>query len=93
MALMACDRNLTGITGQILNFPVTCHPKHFASLASRYELASYVQNAGDTLLSAVQMEFFWDCYDPEAGREGYHSPLTIRNLAGLPPACEFPDEP
>ncbi|KAH8903278.1 hypothetical protein BR93DRAFT_198320 [Coniochaeta sp. PMI_546] len=89
MAIMARDQNLTGIVGQILNFPVICHPKHFASLASKYELASYIQNADDSILSAIHMEFFWDCYDPDAGREAYHSPLVLEDLAGLPPACEF----
>lgn len=89
MAIMARDQNVTGIVGQILNFPVICHPKHFASLASKYELASYIQNADDSILSAVHMEFFWACYDPDAGREAYHSPLILEDLAGLPPACEF----
>ncbi|KAB5518200.1 Alpha/Beta hydrolase protein [Coniochaeta sp. 2T2.1] len=96
MALMARDAPIPGIVGQILNFPITCHPRYFASLSKNrgYELASYVQNRDDSLLSAVQMEFFWDCYGTEKGDEvegdgegeGYHSPLLRQDLEGLPPA-------
>ncbi|KAB5575300.1 alpha/beta hydrolase fold-domain-containing protein [Coniochaeta sp. 2T2.1] len=92
MALMARDASISGIVGQILNFPITCHPRYFASLSETrgYELASYVQNKDDTWLSAMQMEFFWDCYGTEEGEdwEGgkYHSPLLRQDLDGLPPA-------
>jgi hypothetical protein len=93
MSLMARDQNVHGIVAQILNFPIICHPAHFASLSSRYELASYAQNEHDSLLSAAEMEFFWARYDPDARREGYHLPLLVKDLTGLPPACKFTPSP
>ncbi|OIW23612.1 hypothetical protein CONLIGDRAFT_649638 [Coniochaeta ligniaria NRRL 30616] len=86
VAMMARDKGVSGIIGQMLNFPVTCHPKHMKGLADKYELGSYVQNHDASVVNATRMELFWDAYDAEANPEPYHSPLLAKSLRGLPPA-------
>jgi len=88
--MMARDKGVGGIIGQICNFPVTCHPKHQAGLADRYELSSYQQNHNASVVSAAKMELFWNVYDPEARPEPYHSPLLAKNLSKMPPASASP---
>lgn len=86
LSMMARDKGVSGIIGQILNFPVTCHPKHQKDLSDKYELGSYIQNHDASVVSATRMELFWDAYDPDANPEPYHSPLLAKSLRGLPPA-------
>jgi hypothetical protein len=86
IALKAHTENLTGIVGQVLNFPVTCHPKFFPS--DKYEFGSYQQNHDASVVSTLRMEFFWDAYLPDPKPDVMHSPLLAKSLRGLPPACK-----
>lgn len=74
-------------------FPVTCHPKFFSQVPNKenYELLSWSQNHDAGLLDSYRMEWFWDQYlgtDPKP--DPGHSPLLhqLKDLQGLPPACE-----
>jgi len=80
----ARDENFSGIIGQILNIPVTCHPKHFP--ADKYEYGSYQQNKDSSVVDGPRMDWFWDQYLPNAEPEVYASPLLAKDLSGLPPA-------
>jgi acetyl esterase/lipase len=82
LSLRARDEGLSGIIGQVLNVPVTCHPDHFPK--DKYEFTSWEQNAQAPLLDAKVMRWFWDCY--KATTEEYASPLLAKSLHGLPPA-------
>jgi len=88
LALKARDEGLTGIIGQVLNIPATCHPAHFP--AEKYEYGSFAQNKNATLVDAPKMLWFWEQYIPsteqEKGKEAYASPLLADDLSGLPPA-------
>lgn len=86
VALLARDQGVTGLVGQILTFPVTCHPKFFPT--DKYELASYQQNHDASLVSAVRMEWFWGQYMPEPTSDWRLSPLLAASHKGLPPACK-----
>ena len=82
----ALHEGVTGIIGQVLNIPVTCHPKHFP--VDDFEYGSYQQNASASVVSQAKMMWFWDHYLPNAEPEVYASPLLAKNLSSLPPACE-----
>ncbi|KAI9818371.1 MAG: hypothetical protein M1827_000429 [Pycnora praestabilis] len=84
LALRARDQGLSCIIGQVLNTPVTCHPKHFPF--AKYEYTSYEQNAEASILSKKTMNWFWDQYLPDAGRATYANPLLADSLYDLPPA-------
>ncbi|KAF2499637.1 hypothetical protein BU16DRAFT_547877 [Lophium mytilinum] len=84
MALKARNEKITGIIGQILNIPATCHPDFYP--AEKYELGSWEQNKDASGLSGMRMQYFWDQYTPEPTREEYASPLLAKSLEGLPPA-------
>ncbi|KAB5551068.1 alpha/beta hydrolase fold-domain-containing protein [Coniochaeta sp. 2T2.1] len=90
LAIMARDAGLTGIIGQHLSIPVTCHPKFFNeahSIHGPMELLSWQQNRNAALVDAVRMETFWDLYvgtEPEP--DPLHSPLLCPDLKGLPQA-------
>ncbi|KAB5580229.1 Alpha/Beta hydrolase protein [Coniochaeta sp. 2T2.1] len=90
LAIMARDAGLTGIIGQHLSIPVTCHPKFFEetnSIRGPLELLSWQQNRSAPLVDAVRMETFWDLYvGTEPGPDPLHSPLLCSNLKGLPKA-------
>ena len=48
---------------------------------------SYVEWGDGPGLTRAQMQWYWDCYAPEAARnDPYVSPLHAATLAGLPPA-------
>jgi acetyl esterase len=68
----------TEIGAQLLVYPVT-------DLA--HEAPSYAENGQGYLLSATIMEFFIDCYTPDAGDrlDPRASPLLDDDLSGLPP--------
>ena len=83
----ARDEGFSGIIGQILNIPVTCHPKNFPS--DKYEYGSYQQNKDASVVDGPKMDWFWDQYLPDAEPEIYASPLLAKDLSGLPPARMF----
>jgi acetyl esterase/lipase len=83
LAQMARDEKVTGVIGQVLNIPVTCHPKLFPS--SAYEYFSYSQNKDASVVDAPKMDWFWDQYMPEPKPDSYASPLLAKDLSGLPP--------
>lgn len=84
---MARNSNTSGVVGQVLNIPVTCHPKHFPY--DKYEYGSYQQNKAASIVNAPKMDWFWDQYLPEGTAEVYASPLLEEHLENLPPACEY----
>lgn len=91
VALKARDKGTTGIVGQVLDFPMTCHPKLYPQGGGgRLELRSYEQNADATTISSPLVDLFYDTYVPESSTEkaaaAYHSPLMAPSLAHMPPA-------
>jgi len=80
----ARDEKFPGIVGQILNIPVTCHPRLFP--ADKYEYGSYQQNKDASVVDGPKMDWFWDQYLPNAEPEVYANPLLAKDLSGLPPA-------
>ncbi|KAK5207783.1 hypothetical protein LTS03_005969 [Exophiala xenobiotica] len=60
LVLKARAENITGILGQVLNIPVTCHPKHFPTW--KYQYQSYTQNANAPVVDAWKMNWFWNQY-------------------------------
>jgi acetyl esterase/lipase len=83
IAQIARDEGITGIIGQVLNIPVTCHPDYFP--VSKYEYNSYVQNADAPIVNSATMRFFWNNYLPTAGPDPRASPLLAPSLTRLPP--------
>ena len=76
-------KNLPGLGGQILIYPVTSH--------YRNALPSYVENGKGYGLTRNLMIWFWDCYlqnSTAAGRATHPlaTPLDWEELRGLPPA-------
>ncbi|OAP62321.1 hypothetical protein AYL99_04524 [Fonsecaea erecta] len=84
LAQKARDEGVSGIIGQILNIPVTCHPNHFPS--DKYEGDSYRQNKDASIIDAPKMMWFWEQYLPDAQPDPYASPLLAKDLKNLPPA-------
>jgi len=84
LAQIARDEGTTGIIGQILNIPVTCHPDHFP--ISKHEYYSIEQNANAPIVNAFRLRKFWDNYHPMADSNPLASPLLAKSFAGLPPA-------
>lgn len=85
MAIMARDKGLPGIIGQVLNIPATCYPKFFPK--EKYEYESWKQNEAGPGLSAERMLWFWDNYvGDNVEPEVYHSPILAKSLKNLPPA-------
>ncbi|KAI9761795.1 MAG: hypothetical protein M1835_008114 [Candelina submexicana] len=76
----------TGLVGQILNIPATCHPKHFPT--DKYELNSYKSLENVPMMPAKRLEGFWDAYYPNSEPNVEVSPLLAdaETLAKLPPA-------
>ncbi|KAL6411550.1 lipase esterase family protein [Ilyonectria robusta] len=90
VAQISSHEGITGIIGQILNIPVTCHPDHFPK--SKYEYSSYVQNANSPIVSASMMRIFWKNYLPRAHPDPRTSPLLAPSFKGLPPAYYGQDD-
>ena len=87
IAQMARDEKVSGIRGQVLNIPVTCHPDHFP--ADQFEFGSWGQNKDASVVDAPKMCWFWDQYiSPADASHAYASPLLAKDLSGLPPARE-----
>ena len=81
---MARDEKVSGIIGQILNIPVTCHPDVFPR--DKYEYGSYEQNKDASVVDAPKMNWFWEQYMPRIEPDVYAHPLLAESHAKLPPA-------
>ncbi|PVH71235.1 lipase [Cadophora sp. DSE1049] len=85
LALMARDKKVTGIIGQVLNIPVTCYPEYFPT--DQYEYGSWNQNQDASIINAPKMQWFWDQYISSGdAKDPYASPLLAKDLSGLLPA-------
>ena len=84
LALKTRDEQISGVIGQVLNIPVTCHPHFFPT--EKYEYGSWQQNRDASIVNAPIMEWFWEQYMPEPKPEVYASPLLAKELTKLPPA-------
>ncbi|KAI1610380.1 alpha/beta hydrolase fold-3 domain-containing protein [Exophiala viscosa] len=85
LAQKARDEGVKGIVGQVLNIPVTCHPKLFPK--DKYKYTSFdVDNFDAPIIDAAKMVWFWDQYLDEVKPDPRHSPLVAESLEGLPPA-------
>ncbi len=80
VALLLRDKGITGLTGQILLYPVTAH----------YDppTASYVEMAEGYGLTRKGMIWFWDHYlnDKSEAKDFRAAPLMASSLRGLPKA-------
>ena len=79
-------RNVPGLAGQALIYPVVQHYSH--------ELPSYTENAKGYKLTRKLMIWFWDTYLKNSVAQGQTShplatPLEWEKLSGLPPALVF----
>lgn len=79
--LMARDRGGPPIAFQVLLYPVTA-----AGVDESF--TSYRDNADGYLLTTASMRWFWDHYlsAPADASQPYASPLSAKDLSGLPPA-------
>ncbi|KAJ0419717.1 alpha/beta hydrolase fold-domain-containing protein [Aspergillus carlsbadensis] len=84
LALKCRDENVSGVIGQILNIPVTCHPTFHPS--AKYHLASYVENESAPVLSSSLMRWFWQQCLPEPTADPSASPLLAKSHEELPKA-------
>jgi acetyl esterase/lipase len=76
VALMASfsETKTSGIIGQILNYPVTCHLQHYPS--GKYKLSSMEENANAPMLGKDAMASMWNEYVTlEEGKDILASPL------------------
>lgn len=85
---MARDNKVSGITGQVLNIPVTCHPEHFA--VDEYEFGRLGQNKDASLINFFKMQWFWDQYiSMVEAKDPYASPLFAKSLNDLPQSRKY----
>jgi acetyl esterase len=79
VALRARDERAPRIDLQVLIYPV---------LDSRLDTDSFRENAEGYLLTATQMEWYWNQYVPDTSdrKDWRVSPMHADSLAGLPPA-------
>jgi acetyl esterase/lipase len=87
LALKARDEKVSGIIGQILNIPVTCHPDVFPK--DKYEHGSYDQNKDASVVDAPKMNWFWEQYMPKIEPDPHAHRLLAKSHADLPPARKF----
>jgi acetyl esterase/lipase len=87
LAQKARDEGITGVIGQVLNIPVTCHPKLFPK--DKYVYKSYYGFTTTSVLNTDKMDWFWNLYLPGGEYEVYASPLLAKSLNELPPACKL----
>jgi acetyl esterase len=78
-ALRARDEGGPALAAQVLLLPV---------LDDRMDSASYRRQRGGPVLSAPQMQWYWDQYVPDVAARAhpYVAPARATDLAGLPPA-------
>jgi acetyl esterase/lipase len=81
---MARDNGESGIIGQVLNIPVTCHPDCFPK--DKFEYNSWVQNKHASILGEAEMRKCWNAYITSNVDNVYASPLLAKTFEGLPPA-------
>jgi hypothetical protein len=59
--MLARDKGVSGVIPEVLNFPVTCHPKYMkGDLAKKHKLSRCVQNHDASVVNATRMELFWN---------------------------------
>ncbi|MDR1954192.1 MAG: alpha/beta hydrolase [Clostridiales Family XIII bacterium] len=82
IALMARDRGLSGIAGQILIYPcVILNPELPIKSEDRYGKGYFLEFTSDAKITSY---FYFDDYDKDSDSP-YASPLSAESLAGLPP--------
>ncbi|PGH19678.1 hypothetical protein AJ80_03833 [Polytolypa hystricis UAMH7299] len=89
LALKLRDENLlSGVIGQMLNIPATCHPDLADQAAKRYnrKMTSFEENKDGYVVTKDQMYWFWNHYTTKAESHPYASPLLAESHANLPPA-------
>lgn len=57
LAIRARNEGMNGIVGQVLNIPVTCHPKLFPQ--EQYPYSSWEENKDAPIVDATRMQWFW----------------------------------
>lgn len=81
---------MSGVIGQILNFPATCHPQYYPT--EKYKLESTVENANESIVTTETMRFFWEQYvcTSEDGANILASPLLApkKLLSKAPRTCK-----
>jgi acetyl esterase/lipase len=87
LAQKSYTEGVEGIVGQVLNIPVTCHPKHFPT--GKYNYTSYEENKDAPVVDAKLMHWFWNHYLPGEENDAYASPLLAKDFKGLPPARKW----
>jgi len=97
LVLRSRSEGTPGILGQILNIPVTCHPKCFP--VSKYPYLSYTQNVNSPIVDSWKMGWFWSQYlsvrEAESASDPIVSPLLANEetLKRSPPARESVVDP
>ena len=81
------NEGVSGVVGQVLNIPATCHPRFFP--VDKYEYGSWQQNKAAPIVDAPKTHWFWEQYMPNPEPEVYASPLLAMDLSNLPPAREL----
>ncbi|KAK2748944.1 hypothetical protein FQN57_007227 [Myotisia sp. PD_48] len=82
------EGKLSGVLGQVLNIPVTCHYKLLDEAAKRFpdqKFDSYEENKDAYLVDREKMIWFWDKYTTKPESNPYASPLLASSHANLPP--------
>ena len=87
LAQVARDEGDSGIIGQVLNGPVTCHPKYFPK--EKFEYTSWEQNKDASILPVTAMMKCWNSYLPNAEPTPRASPLLAESFLNLPPARTY----
>lgn len=80
----ARNQRVTGVMGQVLHFPIICHPRFFPR--DRYEYQSYEQNKETSVLVPRFMEQAYGAYLLNLQPDPRHSPLLAGSHSDLPPA-------
>ncbi|EGC47049.1 lipase [Histoplasma capsulatum var. duboisii H88] len=84
LALKLRDEGITGVSGQVLNMPMICHPDFFPR--DKYEYNSWDENNEDAATSSSRTLFHWNLYLPKGKPEVYANPILAESHANLPPA-------
>ncbi|KAF3800814.1 Gibberellin receptor GID1A [Colletotrichum gloeosporioides] len=82
LAIECRDNGITGVSAQVLHFPIICHPKFFPK--EKYEYGSYIQNNDNPVIGSLAMEGALDAYLPKPMPDHRHSPILAESLKGLP---------
>jgi hypothetical protein len=71
LALRARDEGVTGIIGQVLNIPATCHPDLFPK--EKFAYTSFEENRDAPILNAERTRWFWSRYQSQKAGIVSHS--------------------